>query len=601
MTHYLVSLFTHAVVAFWHWLLVVDHGSLFGVSNDWPRWAWLLFIWVFFGPLLFVSKVAWVSFVLSLSIGRKIVAFPVFRWAWSLFGFQFLDLFILSPFVAVVVIFAQVLPGYSKLHHVGDWRLLLLGVSVACLIGFCGFVWSLNRFKFWLDRNKVFLGLKDTKPRSWVFPQIRLSSDKHLLSIAPTGSGKGRGLILPNLLDLPSRSVFVVDPKGENALVSARWRQKRGHEIVIFNPYGLFAAEFSARGFSEFQSFNPLAALDPQDLRFVGDVDNLAEALIYNSGDKDESHWTEAARGLVGFLIMYLVTEPTEAATLRRLRAIIQGGHPALVEVLARATVNPLAVVRESVGRYQTPTPEMLGVIATVDAQTRMFRDEAICAALDGEGFDFGRMKRCPMSVYLVLPGDYLQERARYLRLILNAALAQFMRSAKGRRRVLVVLDEFANLGRLAMVKQGFGLIRGYGVTLWAFVQDLTQLQRLYPDDWGTFEANTGAVTVSGVNDNTTAEYFIKRAGKAWTKQTTTSRNEQRKPFAMFHDGESAGETSREELRNTLDTADLFDDGKAVFIFFAGRMEPVKASKPFYDRYIYKRRADKNPMLTDGG
>jgi type IV secretion system protein VirD4 len=242
----------------------------------------------------------------------------------------------------------------------------------------------------------------------------------------------------------------------------------------------------------------------------------------------------------------------------------------------------------------------VLSVIATAEAQTRMFRDEAICAALDGEGFDFGRMKRCPMAVYLVLPGDYLKERARYLRLILNAALAQFMRSAKGRRRVLVVLDEFANLGRLAMVKQGFGLIRGYGVTLWAFVQDLTQLQQLYPDDWGTFEANTGAVTVASVNDNTTAEYFIRRAGKAWTRQTTTSRNAQKKAFALHHDGESTGETIREELRNTLDTAELFDGGKSVFVFFAGRMEPVKAGKAFYDRYIYRARADKNPMHTGG-
>lgn len=52
-------------------------------------------------------------------------------------------------------------------------------------------------------------------------------TDKHMLSIAPTRTGKGRGLILPNLLNLPDHSVLVIDPKGENALVTARHRKKR--------------------------------------------------------------------------------------------------------------------------------------------------------------------------------------------------------------------------------------------------------------------------------------------------------------------------------------------------------------------------------------
>lgn len=599
MLHLILSAFVRAGVAVWHWLLVVDGWSLFGVVNDWPRWAWLLFVSVFSGPLVFVLRVAYVAVCLSVPVVRFCFALPasLLGWWWPRVGVAWPDLLLFLPFAGSFALVAWVLPDYAALHRWGDWRLLLPWLAVACLSGFFGLVWVLNRLRFWLDRNKVLLGLKATRQRSWLFPQVRLRSDRHLLSIAPTGSGKGRGLILPNLLDLPGVSVFVVDPKGENALVSASWRRQRGHEVVIFNPYGLFADAFAARGFEEFQSFNPLENLNPQDVRFVGDVDNLAEALVYSAGDKDDSHWTEAARGLVGFLIMYLVAEPTETATLRRLRSIIQGGHSALVAVLGRATESPLASVREGVGRYAVATAEVLSVIATAEAQTRMFKDEAICAALEGGRFDFGKMKRGLVSVYLVLPGDYLKERARYLRLILNTAMGQFMRSGKGKRQVLVILDEFANLGGLAMIKQGFGLIRGYGVTLWPFVQDLTQLQRLYPDDWGTFEANTGAVTVAAVNDNTTAEYFIKRAGKTWTKQTTKTKNTQKKAFALFHDGESAGVTSRDELTNTLNHADLFEGGDSVFVFLAGKMEPLKLSKPFYDRYIYRRRADKNPML----
>ena len=556
VTQALLSFLIEGWTFIWRWLQVTDEFSFWGPVNDWPRWAYCLLLLTFSSPLLFFTRIgislfrfayrfilkpAWMLLFLLISVCRKGFAngLQAWRFVWQHVGMTLLDTMLALPFLTII--------ANTVFYRYGDWS-FLLEVVTACLFGFMGSVFLLNRFKFWLEKNQILLGLKAGPPWAWLFPQIRLSSDQHLLSIAPTGSGKNRGLVMPNLLDLPDRSVFVIDPKGENCLVTAGYRQSQGHEILIFNPYGLFADELAARGFDHFQSFNPLANLDPNDLRFASDVDSLAEALIYSTGDKDDSHWTEAARGYVGFLIMYLVAEPTETATLRRLRAIIQGGHEALIDVLARAEFSHLTVVRESVGRWKIANNEVLGVISTAETQTKMFKDEAICVALDGGGFDFGDMKRRPMSVYLVLPGDYLQERARYLRLILNVAMAQFMRSSKGRYQVLMVLDEFANVGKLAMIKQGFGLIRGYGVTLWPFVQNLTQLLKLYPDDWETFLANTGAVTVAGVNDNATADYFIKRAGKTWIRQTSQSRNTQRGAFSLLHHGESTGETIREEL-----------------------------------------------------
>src|SRR5262249_22690035 len=49
--------------------------------------------------------------------------------------------------------------------------------------------------------------------------------DRHLLTIAPTGAGKGRGVIIPNLLRFEG-SVIVIDPKGETWHVTARRRKE---------------------------------------------------------------------------------------------------------------------------------------------------------------------------------------------------------------------------------------------------------------------------------------------------------------------------------------------------------------------------------------
>jgi type IV secretion system protein VirD4 len=318
---------------------------------------------------------------------------------------------------------------------------------------------------------------------------LQYQTDKHLLSIAPTRTGKGRGLILPNLLHLTNHSVFVIDPKGENALVSARYRKEQKHEVLIFNPYGIFTEEFEKRGFTQFQSFNPLKNLDPTSDSFTDDIALIAEALVYdNNAGSGDSHWIDSARGLIEFLITFLITQEDEQPTLRRLRSILAGGHSVLTtEVLEKIDENSHYLVRENEGRYLIDNNEVHSIIATAETQTRIFKSEVICSALEGEAFNFEQMKNKKMSVYLILPSERLVTQARYLRLVLLIAMSQFMRFEKGNHQVLMMLDEFANLGKLNIIENGYGLIAGHGVTLWSFVQNLTQLQNLYPKNWETF------------------------------------------------------------------------------------------------------------------
>jgi len=432
-------------------------------------------------------------------------------------------------------------------------------------------------------------------------------TDKHLLTIAPTRTGKGRGLILPNLLDLPDHSVFVIDPKGENALVSAPYRQAEGHEIVIFNPYGIYADEFKARGFAQFQSFNPLKNLDPDSQTFADDAAAIAEALIYDTGG--DSHWTDGARGFVEFLIMYLVTAPEEqeTCTFRRLREIIAGGYPLLNGtkknnyedgLFDKASKSDCHLVWENVGRYANDDAEVRSIIATAETQTRMFKSDVLCAALDGEGFDFGRMKNRKTSVYLILPSERLITQARYLRLVLLVAMSQFMRSEKGKYQVVCLLAEFANLGALQVIENGYGLIAGHGVALWSFVQNLTQLQNLYKNNWEVFIANSAAVTVSNVNDVATAEYFSKRAGRQEVQKTAFSMGRSEGDWELFRSSSNSSANTQWVWEDSLPVSSLYNaDPEKLFLFLEGRAEPVQCRKLRYDRdEPFKGRASGNPM-----
>jgi type IV secretion system protein VirD4 len=76
---------------------------------------------------------------------------------------------------------------------------------------------------------------------------------------------------------------------------------------------------------------------------------------------------------------------------------------------------------------------------------------------------------------------------------------------------VLFLLDEFAQLGPLKAVEDGFGIARDYALTLWPILQDLNQLKRDYKDSWETMLANAGMLQFFRPQDNTTAEYVSKR------------------------------------------------------------------------------------------
>src|SRR5262249_20816184 len=60
--------------------------------------------------------------------------------------------------------------------------------------------------------------------------------DNHLMTVAPTGAGKGRGVIIPNLLSYPGPAV-VIDPKGEAYQTTARRRRQLGQRVVVLDPF----------------------------------------------------------------------------------------------------------------------------------------------------------------------------------------------------------------------------------------------------------------------------------------------------------------------------------------------------------------------------
>ena len=63
---------------------------------------------------------------------------------------------------------------------------------------------------------------------------LRWSGNEFLYLAAPTRSGKGVGIVIPNCLHYRD-SMVVFDPKLENFLISGGYRSSHGQEVFLFN------------------------------------------------------------------------------------------------------------------------------------------------------------------------------------------------------------------------------------------------------------------------------------------------------------------------------------------------------------------------------
>ncbi len=107
-------------------------------------------------------------------------------------------------------------------------------------------------------------------------------TEKHVLIVAGTRGGKGRDLIIPNLCRYKG-SVFVLDPKGENAQRTHKERQEDG-PVLALDPFGVSGLP-SAR-------FNPLRYLAGDSM--ITDAQTFADALIVG-----DDYFSNSARQLL--------------------------------------------------------------------------------------------------------------------------------------------------------------------------------------------------------------------------------------------------------------------------------------------------------------
>ena len=338
---------------------------------------------------------------------------------------------------------------------------------------------------------------------------IGRDDDRHIVTIAGSRAGKSSTVLLPNLRTYPG-SVVALDPKGELARATAAQRARMGQRVFILDPFGETGIASA--------SHNPFAELGQgRTDHIAADAAQLADALIV-SNNKDP-HWTDSAKNLVRGICLHLLATDPANATLRRVRRLLCG-TPAEFDELFSAMVASDAfggivanIGSSFLGKLEAGGRELQGILSTAQEQTAPLDD--ILHITGYSEFRLGDLRDGNITIYLVLPGMRIGTHYRWLRLVIQLALAAMERAPvpRGRLPVWFVLEEFPALGHMRSIETAAGLMAGFGVKLWSVLQDLTQLQTHYPKSWETFLGNAGVIQAFGNADATTTEHLSKLLG----------------------------------------------------------------------------------------
>jgi type IV secretion system protein VirD4 len=343
----------------------------------------------------------------------------------------------------------------------------------------------------------------------------------HVLTVSAARWGKGIFLLIIALLTW-ANSVVVVDPKMELCAVTGRYRRRFG-TVYVLDPFMMGEDMPAAVRGLRCVGFNPMRDLDPKSPGFHADCDRIASACVWEENG-DGHHFSVAARLLVSGVIAALVRhgKPEDKNLKAVAKYISEGKILEFCREVVRVTNDPY--ILQKLGRFgedekkTSASKEIADVISTAITQLG-FISGAVAEHLSSGAawrWDDLRKKR-GTSVYICVPLNRLDTHGeKYFRLVVESLLASLLNVRGGKRsRVLMILDEFAQLGpRMKSIENAMGMAAGAcGLTIWCVLQDISQLMGMFPRTWQTFIQNCGVTMWGRARDNETREIISKLGG----------------------------------------------------------------------------------------
>jgi type IV secretion system protein VirD4 len=329
---------------------------------------------------------------------------------------------------------------------------------------------------------------------------------QHVLLFAPTGSGKGVGFVIPNLL-FWKESVFVHDIKLENYDLTSGFRSS----VLKQKCYAWIPAASDAKS----HCYNPLDWISKNQGQMVDDVQKIGNILI-----EKQEFWENEARALINGIILYMLADKERQKSFGEVVRILRSDD---TSYLLATALDTLGSIMHPVGYMnlaaflQKADKEKSGVISTANSRLELWANPIVDKITSRSDFDLRTFKKVCTSVFVGLTPDNIQ-RLRPLMSMFYQQATQFLSSKMPGKDepygVMFMLDEFPTLGKMEQILAGIAYFRGYHVKLFLIIQDTQQLKGVYEDSgMNSFLSNSTYRVTYAANNVETAKLISELIG----------------------------------------------------------------------------------------
>lgn len=413
-----------------------------------------------------------------------------------------------------------------------------------------------------------------------------LAGQLSVMLSAPTRSGKGVSVVIPNLLNWPDSAV-VLDIKGENFEITAGYRAAHGQAVYAFSPF-----DSGARS----HRWNPLAAVRSSPLHRIGDLLNIGQVFYPNdgSGTSSEGFFNDQARNLFLGLGLLLLESPGLPRTIGEMLRQASGKGQPLRDHLARTIAaraeanNPLCdECRDALQRLLSNSDNtMSSIVATFGAPLTIFADAIVDAATSANDFDLADVRRRRMTVYVRIPPNRLAA-ARPLLDLFFSQLVELntqclpTQDASLKYQCLLIDDEFAAMGRVLAIVNAAPYLAGYWLRLLTVIQAMSQLDAVYGDKHArTFATNHGLQILFAPREQRDADEYSAMLGFYTERATSRGRS---RSFSN-HGHTSLSQNDSDQRRALLMPQEFKELGRNQLVIVMENCKPILGEKVCYFR-----------------
>lgn len=427
---------------------------------------------------------------------------------------------------------------------------------------------------------------------------LRLAGQQFVILAAPTRSGKGVGVVIPNLLDY-QESVVVLDIKQENFDLTSGWRAQQGQEVFLFNP---FAEDRRTH------RWNPLTYVSRDPAFRVSDLMSIS-AMLYPDGADDQKFWISQARNAFMAFSLYLfeaweeesrngfpfATPPTLGAIYR----LSSGdGKSELKPYLRSLADRPFlgSNARSAFANLLSQADETFAsILGTFKEPLNPWLNPVLDAATSGDDFLLTDLRKRRMTIYVGIQPNKLAES----RLIVNLFFSQIINlntrelpqnNPELKYQCLLLMDEFTSIGKVDIIASAVAYMAGYNLRLLPIIQSMAQLDATYGREISrTIITNHALQIIYAPREQQDANDYSEMLGYTTVRKQNITR------------GREVSRSESEERRALMLPQELKAMGfdKEVFLY-EGLPHPVMCEKIKYyqDRYFTSRLLPKVEVPT---